>query len=129
MTAQTSAATTPAPSKVVDLALPPAQPLTTPVSVFAVAERLLELGGEMEAAKLESLVYFSQAWHLAATGLPMFNEPIEARAEGPVVAVLHEAIAGAEVVAPGAFRELLAAASTGVEKTDNRHYVGISVLS
>lgn len=85
---------------------PVALPIPRTVSVFAVAEHLLKIGGPMEATKLEALVYLSQAWHLAATGLPMFDEPIEAWAEGPVVPVLHESLGGAVMVSPGFSRNV-----------------------
>jgi hypothetical protein len=83
--------------------------LPQPVSVVTVAEYILAAGGEMETSKLQSLVYLCQAWHLAATGLPLFREPIEAWAEGPIVPVLHALLDGHETVAPGFFREAIRA--------------------
>ena len=35
--------------------------------------------------KLQKLLYYSQAWHLAIFGAPLFEEPIEAWVHGPVV--------------------------------------------
>jgi len=35
--------------------------------------------------KLQKLLYYTQAWHLALTGAPFFGEPIEAWIHGPVV--------------------------------------------
>lgn len=35
--------------------------------------------------KLQKLVYYAQAWHLAETGYPLFGDPIEAWVDGPVV--------------------------------------------
>ena len=41
--------------------------------------------GQMTAKKLEKLVYYAQAWHLARHQRPLFPETIEAWAQGPVV--------------------------------------------
>ncbi|MFF2053688.1 Panacea domain-containing protein [Leifsonia sp. NPDC058194] len=76
-------------------------------SVVDVAEHILELGGEMEASKLHSLVYLSQSWHLAWSGRVLFDEQIEARAEGPIVPELDELLAGETTVAPGFLRNKL----------------------
>lgn len=85
---------------------PPAPP--EPVSVIDVAEYILaaaEADGqpEMETSKLQSLVYFCQSWHLAMTGLPLFREPIEAWAVGPIVPALHSLHVGETVVRAGFF--------------------------
>jgi uncharacterized phage-associated protein len=42
----------------------------------------------MSGKKLQKLVYYCQAWSLAWTGEPLFNEPIEAWRDGPVVPIL-----------------------------------------
>ena len=47
-------------------------------------ERLPEAGD----VKLHKLAYYCQGWHLAWTGQAMFSEPVEAWANGPVVADL-----------------------------------------
>ena len=44
----------------------------------------------MTAMKMQKLVYYAQAWHLARTGEPLFDEPIEAWVNGPVVRELYE---------------------------------------
>lgn len=44
----------------------------------------------MSAMKLQKLVYYSQAWHLAEHEKPLFREQIEAWANGPVVRELYE---------------------------------------
>lgn len=44
----------------------------------------------MSAMKLQKLVYYSQAWHLATHEKPLFPEPIEAWANGPVVRELYD---------------------------------------
>ena len=43
----------------------------------------------MSTWKLQKLVYYSQAWHLAWDQEPLFEEPIEAWANGPVASVLY----------------------------------------
>ncbi len=59
-------------------------------SVFDVAKYILEIRGIMTAMKLQKLVYYSQAWSLAWTEEPLFDEEIEAWANGPVVRSLFE---------------------------------------
>lgn len=44
----------------------------------------------MTAMKMQKLVYYAQAWTLARTGEPLFDEPIEAWVNGPVVRVLYD---------------------------------------
>ncbi len=39
--------------------------------------------------KLQKLVYYAQGFHAAITGNPLFNEPIQAWAHGPVVPALY----------------------------------------
>ena len=59
------------------------------VSVHDVAAFILEQRGEMTAMKLQKLVYYSQAWSLVWDEAPLFDEPIEAWANGPVVRALY----------------------------------------
>ena len=59
------------------------------VSVHDVAAFILQQHGEMTAMKLQKLVYYSQAWSLVWDEAPLFNEPIEAWANGPVVRALY----------------------------------------
>jgi uncharacterized phage-associated protein len=40
---------------------------------------------EITNLKLQKLLYYTQAWHLAFTGTPIFMESIEAWVHGPVV--------------------------------------------
>jgi uncharacterized phage-associated protein len=54
-------------------------------SVHDVAGYILKRQGGMSAMKLQKLVYYSQAWHLVWDEEPLFNERIEAWANGPVV--------------------------------------------
>lgn len=65
--------------------LPPRLPSAPSTTVFDVAEYILEQHGEMTSMKLQKLVYYCQAWHLAWSDEPLFRESIEAWANGPVV--------------------------------------------
>lgn len=58
-------------------------------SVHDVAAAILQRQGRMETWRLQKLVYYSQAWHLVWEGRPLFDEPIEAWANGPVVKKLY----------------------------------------
>lgn len=50
-----------------------------------------EAGDDMTHLKLQKLLYFAQAWHLANLGVPLFQEEMEAWTHGPVVpSVWHE---------------------------------------
>ena len=40
--------------------------------------------------KLQKLLYYCQGWHLAWEGVPLFEEPIEAWANGPVVPSIYK---------------------------------------
>jgi len=53
------------------------------------AEILRQYGRPLSPMKLQKLVYYSQAWQLAWTGKPLFAEPIQAWAMGPVVPELY----------------------------------------
>jgi uncharacterized phage-associated protein len=63
-------------------------------SVFDVAAYILKKKGEMTAWKLQKLVYYSQAWSLVWDERPLFDERIEAWANGPVVPKLYKAHRG-----------------------------------
>ena len=58
-------------------------------NVFDVADYILKGSGEMPAMKLQKLVYYSQAWSLVWDEAPLFQEGIEAWANGPVVRALY----------------------------------------
>lgn len=62
--------------------------------VVDVAEYILHKTGRITTWKLHKLVYFSQAWHAVWEGRPLFNERIEAWANGPVVRELYKRHAG-----------------------------------
>lgn len=59
------------------------------MSIFDVAKYVLEQRGPMSAMKLQKLAYYSQAWHLVWDDEPLFNERIEAWANGPVSPMLY----------------------------------------
>ncbi len=62
--------------------------------VVDVAEYILRARGPMSAWKLQKLVYYSQAWHSVWEDEPLFEERIEAWANGPVVRDLYDLHAG-----------------------------------
>jgi uncharacterized phage-associated protein len=57
-------------------------------NVFDVAAFILRESGEMTAMKLQKLVYYSQAWHIAWTDNVLFRHKIEAWKDGPVCPAL-----------------------------------------
>lgn len=54
-----------------------------------VAAYILQQRGEMTAMKLQKLVYYSQVWSLVWDEEPLFTDPIQAWANGPVVPALY----------------------------------------
>ncbi|MCC6748835.1 MAG: DUF4065 domain-containing protein [Deltaproteobacteria bacterium] len=64
------------------------------VTALDVAAFILKTCGKMTAMKLQKLVYYSQAWHLVWEEKPLFKDPIEAWANGPVVPKLYNAHRG-----------------------------------
>jgi len=58
-------------------------------SAHDVAAYILQKCGTMTAMKLQKLVYYSQAWSLVWDERPLFDERIEAWANGPVVPTLY----------------------------------------
>lgn len=63
-------------------------------TVLDVAAYILVRTGPMTAMKLQKLVYYAQAWSLVFDNAPIFKNPIEAWANGPVVPALYEAHRG-----------------------------------
>lgn len=59
-------------------------------NVHDVAAYILSKTGPISAMKLQKLVYFSQAWSLVWDDRPLFEEHIEAWANGPVVPELYD---------------------------------------
>jgi uncharacterized phage-associated protein len=55
-----------------------------------VAKAVLAELGPMDAMKLEKLLYYAQGWHLAVTDRPLFEEPVEAWRDGPVVDAVYQ---------------------------------------
>ena len=71
-----------------------------------VAACVLDSTGYISTMKLQKLVYYSQAVHLVSTGAPLFENRIEAWANGPVAPDLfrmhrHKYIIGAGELAQG----------------------------
>lgn len=64
------------------------------VTVFDVAQYILQRTGPITAMKLQKLVYYSQAWSLVWDDEPLFPERIEAWANGPVIPDLFKAHRG-----------------------------------
>lgn len=62
---------------------------TSPVSAHDVAAYILRQQGALTAMKLQKLVYYAQAWSLVWDEMPLFEEHIEAWANGPVVPELY----------------------------------------
>jgi len=48
-----------------------------------------EVGDSLSNLKLQKLVYYAQGFHLALTGEPLFEDPLEAWEHGPVVPSLY----------------------------------------
>lgn len=59
-------------------------------TAFDVALYILSKNGSMSAMKLQKLVFYSQAWSLVWDDAPIFDNVIEAWANGPVVRDLYE---------------------------------------
>lgn len=70
-------------------------------NVFDVAAYILGRQGQMTAWKLQKLVYYSQAWSLVWDDAPLFSEPIEAWANGPVCPALYASHRGKFTVGDG----------------------------
>jgi uncharacterized phage-associated protein len=62
------------------------------VNIFDVAKYILHsIGGEVSTMMLHKLCYYSQAWHLAWYGVPLFSEDFVKRNNGPVCEELWKA--------------------------------------
>lgn len=70
-------------------------------SVLDVAAYILKEHGPMTAMKLQKLCYYAKAWHLVWAERPLFDERIEAWANGPVSPRLYREHKGKFSVAPG----------------------------
>jgi uncharacterized phage-associated protein len=60
------------------------------LQVFDVASYILKEMGEMTTMKLHKLLYYCQAWSLVWDEAPLFNDQIEAWANGPVIRSLFD---------------------------------------
>lgn len=69
-------------------------------TVHDVAAYILGKQGPISSMKLQKLCYYSQAWHLVWADEPLFAEPIQAWANGPVVYELFQAHKGRYTVGP-----------------------------
>lgn len=58
--------------------------------IVDVPERGESLHEDIDPLKLQKLLYFAHAAHLAAHGTPLFDDPIEAWKLGPVVANVYD---------------------------------------
>ncbi len=65
------------------------------LSVLNVASEVLERLGLMTTWKLQKLVYYCQAWSLVWDEKPLFDDSIEAWANGPVAPTLYREHKGA----------------------------------
>lgn len=70
-------------------------------TVHDVAAYVLEKSGPMSAFKLQKLCYYAQAWHLAFYDRPLYPEPLEAWANGPVSPALYAQHRGRFTVTAG----------------------------
>ncbi len=68
-------------------------------NVHDVAAYILRRIGPVTAWKLQKLAYYAQAWSLVWDGRPLFNERIEAWANGPVCPSLYDQHRGQFMVA------------------------------
>ncbi|WP_045875752.1 type II toxin-antitoxin system antitoxin SocA domain-containing protein [Pseudofrankia sp. DC12] len=67
-------------------------------NVDDVAACLLATLGAMRPTRLQLLVYYAQAWHLAGHHEHLFDDPIEARPDGPVIRRLYDQTRGRDEV-------------------------------
>jgi len=73
-------------------------------SVCDIAAYVLQKQGRMTAMQLQKLVYYSQVWSIVWDGVPLFQEPIEAWVDGPVVRELYDKHRGRRRIEPGDLR-------------------------
>lgn len=64
-----------------------------------VAAAFVAADPDLTALKLQKLVYYTQAWHLAEHGHPAFDDEIQAWKEGPVVRRIYDLHQGRRRVA------------------------------
>lgn len=65
----------------------------TPTTASAIGDYFIyianETGSYISNLKLQKLVYYAQAWHLAVYNAPLFDEDFEAWVHGPVIPALY----------------------------------------
>jgi uncharacterized phage-associated protein len=65
-----------------------------PVSANMVVDRLLSLGWDagrpLTQIEVQKLLFFSEGWHLAIVGKPLFDEEFQAWANGPVIPSIYD---------------------------------------
>jgi uncharacterized phage-associated protein len=59
-------------------------------TVFDVSKYILKQKNTLTTVKLHKLIYYCQAWSLVWDEQPLFNEPIQAWANGPVIPDLFQ---------------------------------------
>ena len=59
-------------------------------TIFDVAKYILEEKGQLSTWQLQKLCYYAQAWELAWTGDPLFDEDFQAWRNGPVCKELFD---------------------------------------
>ena len=64
--------------------------MSEPVRIVDVAEYILRELGSTTTWKLQKLCYYAQAWSLVWDDEPLFQESIEAWANGPVIRELYD---------------------------------------
>jgi len=67
-------------------------------NVLDVAKYILQKQGNTTHMKLQKLVYYSQAWSLVWDDKPLFEQPIQAWANGPVTPRLYGVLRGSFAV-------------------------------
>ncbi len=83
-------------------------PIEIPMrTVQKIAAYILQKQGHMTVMKLQKLVYYAQAWSLVWDEVPLFNNRIEAWANGPVCPELYREHRGAFSVGPGDIAQTL----------------------
>lgn len=75
-------------------------------NVFDVAKYILDRKGPMSAMKVQKLTYYAQAWSLVWDDAPLFENRIEAWANGPVVRDLYNAHRGLFTVSSEHFAQV-----------------------
>ena len=60
------------------------------VSAHDVVAYILQKQGPMTAMKLQKLLYYCQAWSLVWDEIPLFEEEIQAWANGPIVPLIYK---------------------------------------